>query len=227
MSIRVWLARTLGFGLVLAFIVGIAAAQNAARPSLDSLRRSIVTQTPEIKVGRVFRDRLIVHRLDIVDESGAIRATLAAPSPDPVTDGIQYRRGTGLSGLTVYDGQGNERGTFGVSDAATGAPVGTFTHANSNGIESQARPDGSASITMQERAPIQREPALGNHSVPMGNRAARVRLEVAANGTPSIALADKQNRPRVRITVTEAGYGAIEFLDARGKVIHTLAPEAP
>ncbi|MBA0257386.1 hypothetical protein D7U93_17065 [Stenotrophomonas maltophilia] len=27
-------------------------------------------------------------------------------------------------------------------------------------------------------------------------------------------------------TLTAEGYGAIEFLDAQGKVIHTLAPEA-
>jgi hypothetical protein len=28
------------------------------------------------------------------------------------------------------------------------------------------------------------------------------------------------------LTVTPEGYGAIEFLDAQGKVVHTLAPEA-
>ena len=31
---------------------------------------------------------------------------------------------------------------------------------------------------------------------------------------------------RLRLTVTPEGHGAIEFLDASGKVIETLAPEA-
>jgi hypothetical protein len=51
-------------------------------------------------------------------------------------------------------------------------------------------------------------------------------MSVAADGSPSIALADKQNRPRIRLTLTKEGFGAIEFLDAEGKVVDTLAPEA-
>jgi len=35
-----------------------------------------------------------------------------------------------------------------------------------------------------------------------------------------------EDRPRVRIKVTPEGYGAIEFLDAEGKVVQTIAPEA-
>jgi len=51
-------------------------------------------------------------------------------------------------------------------------------------------------------------------------------MAVAADGTPAIALNDQQDRARLRLTVTPEGYGAIEFLDAQGRVIHTLAPEA-
>ena len=51
-------------------------------------------------------------------------------------------------------------------------------------------------------------------------------MTVAADGSPSIALADKQNRPRLRLSVTKEGFGAIEFLDAQGKIVDTLAPEA-
>ena len=54
----------------------------------------------------------------------------------------------------------------------------------------------------------------------------RIKLSVAADGTPAVALADKADRPRVRMTVTPEGYGAIEFLNAEGEVIHVLAPEA-
>jgi hypothetical protein len=50
-------------------------------------------------------------------------------------------------------------------------------------------------------------------------------MTVAADGAPSIALADKQDRPRVRLALTREGYGAIEFLDADGKIVETFAPE--
>jgi hypothetical protein len=56
--------------------------------------------------------------------------------------------------------------------------------------------------------------------------ASRIRMAVGADGTPSMAFAGKQDRPRVRITITEEGHGAIEFLDAAGKVIESVAPEA-
>lgn len=51
-------------------------------------------------------------------------------------------------------------------------------------------------------------------------------MSVSAEGTPSIGLPDKQNRTRLRLTITDAGYGAVEFLDADGKVVETFAPEA-
>ena len=79
-------------------------------------------------------------------------------------------------------------------------------------------PDGSASFVINEREPIVRDPALRGHIVPASG-ASRIKMSVAADGTPSIALADKQNRPRVRLTLTKEGFGAIEFLDAEGKVV--------
>lgn len=54
----------------------------------------------------------------------------------------------------------------------------------------------------------------------------RVELSVAADGTPTVGLSDKNDKPRVRLTVTEEGFGAIQFLNADGEVIHTISPEA-
>jgi hypothetical protein len=53
-----------------------------------------------------------------------------------------------------------------------------------------------------------------------------VKMTLAADGTPAIALQDKESRPRLRLTVTPEGYGAIEFLDAQGRAVQTFAPEA-
>jgi hypothetical protein len=51
-------------------------------------------------------------------------------------------------------------------------------------------------------------------------------LSLAADGTPAVALSDRNDKPRLRLTVTEEGFGAIQFLNAEGQVIHTIAPEA-
>ncbi len=173
----------------------------------------------------VDRERLTVRRVDIVDETGVIRMTLAAPTPAPIIDGIQYKRVFPVSGLVIYDKNGTERGGYGVADIDGSAVVAAEDHVNSDAIGWRVMPDGSVSFGINERPPIQRKPALGNAIVP-GNAVTRIEMNVAANGVPTISLADKQNRPRVRLTVTQEGYGAIEFLDAEGKVVETLAPEA-
>jgi hypothetical protein len=51
-------------------------------------------------------------------------------------------------------------------------------------------------------------------------------LTVAADGTPAIALSDKEDHPRLQLTVNKEGFGAIEFLDARGNVVDSIVPEA-
>ena len=45
--------------------------------SPDDLKHGILTRSPEIKLGKVDQDRLVVRRIDIVDDRGVIRATLA------------------------------------------------------------------------------------------------------------------------------------------------------
>ena len=44
-------------------------------------------------------------------------------------------------------------------------------------------------------------------------------------GAPILVLNDTHDRPRLRIQVSAAGYGMIEFLDADGRVIEQVAPE--
>ena len=139
-----------------------------------------------------------------------IRMTLAAPAPLPIVDGIQYKRAFPVSGLTIYDKNGNERGGFGVGDVEGSFVVNAADRVNGDAIGWRVSPDGAVSFLVNERAPIIREPALGNAINPGVESATRIRLDVAADGAPSISLADKQDRPRVRIRVTQEGYGAID-----------------
>jgi hypothetical protein len=204
------------------------ADQPAAAPSIPvaKLRELILTESPETTVKEGVQQRLVVRRIDLVDERGVIRMTLGAPTPPPIMDGIQYKRAFLTSGITLFDADGNERGGYGVADIPGSAPVLAQDHVNGDAIGWRVMPDGSVLFVMNERAPVRREPALGNRIVPGTGNATRIKLSVAADGTPAIALADKQDRPRLRLTVDDRGFGAIEFLDANGKVVDSVVPEA-
>jgi len=219
--------RILGVGgvIVVSTLVGVTSAEDS-RPSIEAAKQLVVDWKPETKAVKIDQERLTVRRLDVVDESGTIRMTLGAPTPLPIIDGVQYKRVFPVSGLVVYDKDGSERGGFGVADIAGSTfAVVAQDHANNDAIGWRIGPDDSVSFHVNERAPIVRDPALHGHIVPSGG-ASRIMMDVAADGSPSIALGDKQNRPRLRLSVTKQGFGAIEFLDAQGKVVDTIAPEA-
>ena len=215
----------LGGSIVLVSAVALSASDDAQR-QLETLKKNIVSRTPERRVAKVDHERLTARRIDIVDASGVIRMTLAAPTPAPILDGIQYKRAFPVSGLVMYDDKGNERGGLGVADIEGSAALLAQDHANVDAIGWRVMPDGSVSFVINQRPPVRREPALGNAIAPALSATTRVEMRVAPDGVPSIGLADKENRTRLRLTVTEAGYGAIEFLDAQGKVVETFAPEA-
>jgi hypothetical protein len=196
------------------------------RPSLEQLERIIDTRAPQIRVDQVDHDRIAVRRIDIVDEDGTIRMTLAADTPAPIIDGIQYRRAFGVSGLILYDENGSERGGFGVADVDGGLAVLALDHPAMDAIGWRVSPDGSVSFVINQAPPLIRDPGLDNRLVPGVSTPTRIRMQVAADGTPSVGLSDANDKTRVRMTVTPEGYGAVEFLNAAGEVIHTMAPEA-
>jgi hypothetical protein len=219
----------LGLGLLVLSTLSVSVAQTRpepARPSLEALERVILDKTPETRVEKVDHDRITTRRIDIVGDDGVIRMTLAADTPPPIIDGIQYQRAFGVSGLILYDIDGNERGGFGVADAPGGtAAVLALDHPAMDAIGWRVMPDGAVSFSINQAPPLLREPGLDDRLVPGVATSTRIRLDVAADGTPAVSLADAGDRARVRMTVTPEGYGAIEFLDASGKVIHVLAPE--
>lgn len=220
---------TPGVLAALALFPGAAHAQDASgsrRPSAAALSAVILDKSPEIRVKTPDHERITARRIDIVDENGIIRMSLAGKTPQPIIDGIQYKRAFDVAGLVFYDAAGSERGGLGVADVTGGMAVLAMDHPAMDAIGWRVMPDGAVSFVMNQAPPLIREPALGNRLNPGIRTATRIRLDVAADGAPSISLADAGDKPRVRLTVTAQGYGAIEFLNAAGKVIHTIAPEA-
>lgn len=222
-------AKRCGLFAILWSLTSVAAAQTATepkRPSLQTLEKIISDRTPEIRVDAVEHERITAKRIDIVGDDGTIRMTLSANTPPPIIDGIQYDRAFGVSGLILYDAKGSERGGFGVADMPGGTTaVLALDHPAMDAIGWRVLPDGSVAFVINQAPPLIREPGLDNRLVPGVQTPTRVKLSVAADGTPAVALSDANDQARLRMTVTPEGYGAIEFLDATGKVIHVLAPE--
>src|SRR5688572_224524 len=103
----------------------------------------IASESPQTRVDTVDHERLAVRRIDIVDENGTIRMSLASPTAAPIIDGIQYRRAFPVNGLTVFDREGSERGGFGVADLQDGgtATVVAQDHVNGDAIGWRVMPD--------------------------------------------------------------------------------------
>jgi hypothetical protein len=196
------------------------------RPSLEVLERIIESRTPETRIETPDHDRISARRIDIVDADGTIRMTLSGATPPPIIDGIQYKRAFNVAGLILYDDKGSERGGFGTADVEGGMAVLALDHPAMDAVGWRVSPDGSVSFVFNQAPPLVREPGLGGALVPGVQTPTRMRLSLAADGTPAVALSDRNDKPRLRLTVTEEGFGAIQFLNAEGQVIHTIAPEA-
>ena len=196
------------------------------RPSTEQLQRLIVDRSPQTRVDAPDSERITARRIDIVDDKGVIRMTLSGKTPAPIIDGIQYKRAFNVAGMVLYDDKGSERGGFGTADVDGGMAVLALDHPAMDAIGWRVSPDGEVRFSINQAPPLVREPRLDNRLVPGVATPTRIAMVVGADGTPAIALNDRQDRTRLRLTVTPEGYGAIEFLDAEGKVVHTLAPEA-
>src|SRR5687768_17557518 len=66
---------------------------------------------------------LTIRELVIVDAMGTPRVRIAAPLPDPIMLGKRFNRGGVVSGILIYDAEGNERGGYVTGDESRGAAI--------------------------------------------------------------------------------------------------------
>lgn len=83
-------------GIIASFLVGLSAA---------ALLTPIVSAQSQ-------RQRLTVRELTVVDDKGVPRVRLGAPLPDPIVLGRQVPRQGVVSGVMLYDADGDERGGY-------------------------------------------------------------------------------------------------------------------
>jgi hypothetical protein len=203
-------------------------AANADVPKQSSTGNPVLdlvtTTTPEVRVNSVDMEVLRVRRIDVVDDNGVIRMTLAGNLPNAVIDGVEYQRSTPVGGIMFRDDKGNERGGVGYASALQGM-VFALDHGTAEAIGFNVLKNGSTNLRLLSRPADVAAPSLGGALLPGGDQYSGVNLSMGKDGIPRVSLNDVKDRPRIRMTVTPEGYGAIEFLNAEGKVIHTLAPE--
>ena len=100
--------------------INLAGAAELKPYTAEQLQKIVADEAPVTTVESVDHERITARRIDLVDESGVIRMTLAAPTPSPIIDGLSYQRAFPVAGMVVYDREGSERGGFGVADLANG-----------------------------------------------------------------------------------------------------------
>ncbi len=155
-------------------------------------------------------ESLKTRQIQMTSVEGVERVSLTS------ADDLEGERIAPAAGLIVRDKNGRERGGIGVLDLPEGTRVlCALDHAGGDAVGMMVDDDGTAGFFINDAPePEHREP-----------RAQRFSVEIAHDGTPELALRDTDGRPRLRLTLTDDGAGAIEFLTAGGDVVERIIPE--
>lgn len=81
-----------------------------------SVRAAREEASTPVNTNSVVEDSLRVRELVVVDANGTPRVRIGAPVPDPIMLGKRSKRGDPVSGVIIYDAEGNERGGYGTDE---------------------------------------------------------------------------------------------------------------
>lgn len=68
--------------------------------------------SPTPPIGAPADSVLVLRAISVVDARGVERVRIAAPLPDPIMLGRRFERGDAVSGILIFDAEGNERGGY-------------------------------------------------------------------------------------------------------------------
>lgn len=208
-------------------ILAMASEGSSAEPGpfdRNSIIKLVTTTSPKVRAEKVDQENLTVRRIDVVDSKGVIRMTIAGELPGSVIDGVEYKKSQPVGGILLRDEKGNERGGFAYGSTYQ-LPLLALDYPTGEAIGFNVLKDGSANFMILSRPPDITDATLGPARLPGGPQYTGIRLSMSKDGVPGVNVNDRHDRPRLRLTVTQEGYGAIEFLDAGGQVVQTIAPE--
>jgi hypothetical protein len=89
---------------------------------------------------------LVMRAISVVDSRGVERVRIAAPLPDPIMLGRRFDRGEAVSGILIFDSEGNERGGY-VTDESRNAAL-TLDEINRAAVHIGASDRGEAHVSL-------------------------------------------------------------------------------
>ena len=89
---------------------------------------------------------LTLRALSIVDGRGVERLRIAAPLPDPIMLGRRFERGEAVSGILIFDSEGNERGGY-ITDESRNAAL-TLDEINRAAVHIATNDRGEAHVSL-------------------------------------------------------------------------------
>jgi hypothetical protein len=89
---------------------------------------------------------LVVRAISVVDSRGVERVRIAAPLPDPIMLGRRFSRGELVSGILIFDSEGNERGGY-VTDESRNAAI-TLDEINRAAVHIGTNDRGEAHVSL-------------------------------------------------------------------------------
>jgi len=94
---------------------------------------------------------LTLRRLAIVDEKGVERVIIAAPAPDPIVRGRSVKRAGAVSGVLIYDRDGNERGGYLTNDGDANGAFLTLDGTDGQVFTVYANPANGATLSLNNQ----------------------------------------------------------------------------
>jgi len=91
-------------------------------------------------------DSLQVRELVVVDAKGTPRVRIGAPLPEPIMLGRRSKRGDPVSGVLLYDAEGNERGGYVTGDKSRSVSLG-LDEINRQAVNLEVNDRGAMSIS--------------------------------------------------------------------------------
>ena len=113
------------------------------------LLTAFVTPPPVLHPGSVTAPIPVLHVRELVvsDPQGVARVRIGAPLPEPIMLGKRFSRRGKVSGVLLYDSEGNERGGYVTGDSGRGAAL-TLDEINRAAIHLGVSDRGEMHLTM-------------------------------------------------------------------------------
>jgi len=159
------------------------------------------------------------ERIDINDRSGKNRVVIANTDniPQPIINGIQYKRAYAPAGLIFYDKNGDERGGLAITDnEETNLNALSFDYQNADAIGILAQ-DNKHDNYFRAGLLINDKDLSGKP----GQNINRINL-LTENGNAALVMKDHKEIPRIILKVDSLGNPSIEMFDKNGKLNRRL-----